>query len=162
MFWFFVYFQHHYLWSCITLQLWLGTTAYLEVPRGSEQCQEDYTGENFVHKIAVLQIDLEWWSKKAILTTFMLIWACRTSFQSTWRLIWGLCLIWVQLLTYFLGSITLLTCFPYINKDTQNYLNPEVLGQLVFIFESEWKKLSAQHFVLIRVQSSGKLDTRHH
>ena len=39
-------------------------TPFLEVPRGSEQCQEDYTGENFVHKIAVLQIDLEWWSKK--------------------------------------------------------------------------------------------------
>ena len=50
----------------------------MEGPRGSEQCRDDCTGDNFVHKTAVSQIDLKLWSKKAILTTFMSIQACRT------------------------------------------------------------------------------------
>ena len=49
-----------------------------EGPGGSEQCQDDCTGDNFVHKTAVSKIDLKLWSKKAILTTFMSIQACRT------------------------------------------------------------------------------------
>ena len=40
-----------------------------------------------------------------------------------------------RFLTYFLGSVTLLTGSPYINKDTQNNLNPKVLDQLVLISE---------------------------
>ena len=39
-------------------------------PRGSEQCQNDFTVENFVHKTAVSQIDLKWWSKKGDLDHF--------------------------------------------------------------------------------------------
>ena len=78
------------------------------------------------------------------------------SVQSTWRLIWGVCLIWVQILTYFLGSLTLLTGFPYIKKDTQNNLNPKVLRQLVLISESKWKKYEPN--ILFSYEEKGQVD----
>ena len=39
-------------------------------PKGSYQCQDDCTGENFVRKRAVSQIDREQWSTKHDLDCF--------------------------------------------------------------------------------------------
>ena len=38
--------------------------------KGSEQCQDDYTGEKFVRKRAVSQIDRKQWGKKRDLDRF--------------------------------------------------------------------------------------------
>ena len=41
-----------------------------KAPKGSEQCQDDCTGENFVRKRAVLQIDRKQWGTKHDLGRF--------------------------------------------------------------------------------------------
>ena len=68
--WLFVDFRHHCLCSCITLQLWLGMTPSLKSLKGSEQCQDDCTDENFVRKRAVSQIDRKQWGPKRDLYSF--------------------------------------------------------------------------------------------
>ena len=50
----------------------------MEVTGRQDQCEDECTGENFVHKTAVSKINLKWWSKNAILTTFVSTRACRT------------------------------------------------------------------------------------
>ena len=45
-------------------------TPSLKYPKGSEQCQDDCTGENFVHNRAVSQIDRKQWGKKRDLDRF--------------------------------------------------------------------------------------------
>ena len=41
-----------------------------KAPKGSEQCQDDCTGENFVRKRAVSQIDRKQWGTKRDLDRF--------------------------------------------------------------------------------------------
>ena len=41
-----------------------------KVLKGSEQCQDDYTGENFVRTRAVSQIDRKQWGTKRDLDSF--------------------------------------------------------------------------------------------
>ena len=41
-----------------------------KAPKGSEQCQDDCTGENFVRKTAVSQIDQKQWAYKRDLPHF--------------------------------------------------------------------------------------------
>ena len=41
-----------------------------KAPKGSEQCQDDCTGENFVRKRAVSQIDRKLWGTKRDLDRF--------------------------------------------------------------------------------------------
>ena len=41
-----------------------------KAPKGSEQCQYDYTGDNFVLKRAVSQIDRKQWGTKHDLDRF--------------------------------------------------------------------------------------------
>ena len=43
-------------------------------------------------------------------------------------------------LNYFLGSATWLSGSTYFKKDIQNNLNSRVVGQLVFISETEWSR----------------------
>ena len=45
-------------------------TPYVKTPKGSEQCQDDCTGENFVRKRAVSQIDQKQWGTKRDLDRF--------------------------------------------------------------------------------------------
>ena len=45
-------------------------TPYPKAPKGSEQCQDDCTGENFVRKSAVSQIDRKQWGTKRDLYRF--------------------------------------------------------------------------------------------
>ena len=66
----FVDFRHHCHCSSISLQLYLGMTPSPEGPKGSEQCQDDCTGEKFVHKRAVSQIDRKQWGTKRDLDRF--------------------------------------------------------------------------------------------
>ena len=68
--WMFVDFRHHCLCSSITLQLWLGMTPSWKSLKGSEQCQDDCTGEKFVSKRAVPKIDRKQWGTKRDLDPF--------------------------------------------------------------------------------------------
>ena len=45
-------------------------TPYSKTLKGSEQCQDDCTGENFVRKRAVSQIDRKQWGTKRDLPNF--------------------------------------------------------------------------------------------
>ena len=45
-------------------------TPSLKALKGSEQCQDDCTGENFVRKMAVSQIDRKQWGTKRDLDRF--------------------------------------------------------------------------------------------
>ena len=45
-------------------------TPYLKAPKGSEQCQDYCTSDNFVRKTAVSQIDRKKWGQKRDLPHF--------------------------------------------------------------------------------------------
>ena len=66
----FVDFRHQCLCSSISLQLYLGMTPSPKALKVSEQCQDDCTGEKFVRKRAVSQIDQKQWGTKRDLDRF--------------------------------------------------------------------------------------------